>query len=79
MEQYLQTLYHDPNHSGSFGGVEAVYRAVKDEGKFKISRKKIRIGYQHRIAIHFTSLYGKRSDGMLCWWMELTANGNRTS
>ena len=42
MEQYLQNLYHNPNHAGSLGGVGAVFRAVRDEGKFKISRNDIK-------------------------------------
>lgn len=42
MEQYLQSLYFSPDHAGSFGGVDAVYRAVKNEGKISISRNKIR-------------------------------------
>ena len=42
MDQYLQSLYYNPDHAESFGGVDAVYREAKNEGKFKISRKKIR-------------------------------------
>jgi len=42
MDQYLQSLYYNPDHAGSFGGVDAVFREVKQEGKFNISKKKIR-------------------------------------
>lgn len=42
MEQYLQNLYYNPNRAGGFSGVDAVYRAVNEEGKYKISRNKIR-------------------------------------
>ena len=39
-EQYLYDLYYNPESAASFGGVDAVYRTVKN-GKFKISRNKI--------------------------------------
>ena len=41
-EQYLYDLYYSPESPASFGGVEAVYRVVKNDGKFQISRNKIR-------------------------------------
>ena len=31
-----------PRKSGKFGGVEAVYRAAKEDSKFQLSRNKIR-------------------------------------
>ena len=40
--KYLTQLYHDPSRAGSFSGPEKLYQAVKDEGKFKIGRLKIR-------------------------------------
>ena len=41
-EQYLHNLYYNPESPASFGGVDAVYRAVKNDGKFKLSRNKIK-------------------------------------
>ena len=41
-DQYLHDLYYSPESPASFGGVNAVYRAVKNEGKFQISRNKIK-------------------------------------
>ena len=41
-EKYLHNLYYNPESPASFGGVEAVYRAVKEDGKFQLSRNKIR-------------------------------------
>ena len=41
-DQYLYDLYYSPESPASFGGVDAVYRTVKNDGKFKISRNKIR-------------------------------------
>lgn len=32
MENILKTIYEDPAHEGSYGGVERLYRAVKDLG-----------------------------------------------
>ncbi|CAB4037651.1 Hypothetical predicted protein, partial [Paramuricea clavata] len=42
MDKYLNSAYFDPKRPGSFGGVESLYRDVKDEGKIKLSRKEIR-------------------------------------
>ena len=42
MSDYLSKIYHDPKHSGGFGGVERLYNDVKKEGKYNISRKKIK-------------------------------------
>ena len=42
MEKYLHDLYYSPKSPAAFGGVEAVYRAVKDNGKYQISRNKVR-------------------------------------
>ena len=44
MEKTLASIYLDPVHPASFGGLDAVYRAVKEKGKNKISRKKFKIG-----------------------------------
>ena len=41
-EKYLHNLYYRPEIPAAFGGVEAVYCAVKDDGKYQISRNKIR-------------------------------------
>ena len=36
------SIYLDPSQPASFGGLVAVYRAVKEKGKNKISRKQVR-------------------------------------
>ena len=41
-EDYLDSIYYDPNHAGSFGGLEKLYRAVRKEGKYVLGRAKIR-------------------------------------
>lgn len=41
-EDYLKNIYYDPKHAGAYGGVEKLYRAVRKEGKYVISRDKIR-------------------------------------
>ena len=40
VDEYLESVYYNPKHPGSFGGVENLYRDVKQEGRFKLSRKK---------------------------------------
>lgn len=41
MEKTLSSIYFDPSQPASFGGLDAVYRAVKGKGKNKISRKQV--------------------------------------
>ena len=42
MEKKLASIYLDPSQPASFGGLDAVYREVKEKGKNKISRKQVR-------------------------------------
>ena len=41
MEEKLASIYLDPSHPASFSGLDAVYRAVKEEENSKISRKQV--------------------------------------
>jgi hypothetical protein len=41
-EDYLQTVYYDPRHPGSFSGLDKLYRAIRKEGKYVLGRAKIR-------------------------------------
>ena len=41
-QNYLESIYHDPSHLGSFTGPEKLYKVVLAEGKFKIGRHRIR-------------------------------------
>ena len=41
VKRYLEDIYYDPSHPGSYSGVDKLYRAVRAEGKHKISRKKL--------------------------------------
>ena len=45
-EKYLTQIYYNPESPASFGGVDSIYRVVKDEGKHQISRNKIRLWLQ---------------------------------
>ena len=49
MEKTLASIYLDPSHPASFGGLDAVYRAVKEDGNSKISRKQVQdwLSQQH--------------------------------
>ena len=42
MEKTLTSIYLDPSQPANFGGLDTVYRAVKEEGKNKISLKQVR-------------------------------------
>ena len=41
-KKYLEKIYFDPRHPGSFMGPEKLHRAVMNEKKFKIGKSKIR-------------------------------------
>ena len=41
MEKKLASVYLDPSHPASFGGVDAVYRVIKEQGETDISRKDV--------------------------------------
>ena len=42
MDHYLASVYYEPKRSGGFGGVDRLYKYVQKEGKFNISRTKIK-------------------------------------
>ena len=42
VDDYLASVYYDPKRSGGFGGVDRLYKDVKKEGTFKISRMTIK-------------------------------------
>ena len=46
--KYLQKIYFDPTHPGSFKGPCKLYDVVKEEGKFFISLPKIKKWLQDR-------------------------------
>ena len=41
-EKYLSQLYYNTESPASFGGVDSIYDAVKNDAKYQISRNKIR-------------------------------------
>ena len=42
MDEYLTQVYYNPKRSGGLGGVERLYRDVKKEGKYDISRAQLK-------------------------------------
>ena len=44
MDDYLASVYYNPKRSGGFPGVDRLYKDVKKEGKFNISRTKSKNG-----------------------------------
>ena len=40
-DEYLQDIYFNSTHPASFSGVEKLYQVVRQEGKFRIGRRKI--------------------------------------
>ena len=53
-DDYLSSIYYDPNHAASFAGTDKLYRVVRKEGKFVLSRDKIRdwLTKQEDYAVH---------------------------
>jgi hypothetical protein len=41
-QDYLEKIYYNPQHPGSFGGVDKLYKAVRQEGKYVLVKAKIR-------------------------------------
>ena len=39
---YLHDIWYDPEHIASYSGPDKLYRIVKEEGKFKIGRRRIK-------------------------------------
>ena len=39
VDEYLKSVYYNPKRPGSFGGVENLFRDMKQEGTFKLSKK----------------------------------------
>ena len=53
-EQYLEKIYFDPSHPGSFKGVNKLHEAIKDEGKntFPLSKVKQWLQNQESFSLH---------------------------
>jgi hypothetical protein len=45
-QDYLGKIYYDPQHPGSLGGVDKLYKAIRQEGKYVLGKAKIRGGKQ---------------------------------
>lgn len=37
-KQYLEKIYYDQRHPGSFGGVDKLYKAVRNEGEYVMAK-----------------------------------------
>ena len=42
MDEYLTGIYGDPENEAGFGGAEKLYRYVKKDGKYNLTRKQVR-------------------------------------
>ena len=56
-EQYLEKIYFDPSHPGSFKGANKLHEAIKDEGKYTIPLSKVNDGYKIKNHSVFTNHY----------------------
>ena len=53
-ECYLEKIYFNPSHPGSFHGANKLHKAIKDEGKYTISLSKVkqRLQNQESFSLH---------------------------
>ena len=67
---YLTKVYRDPKSPASFGGIDALYKYVKEHSKYKIARKDIQtfLRGQEVYSTHVKKLKGKS-------WYKLTTLG----
>ena len=42
LEAYLKNIFYSENHPASYARAPAVYNAVRSEGKYKVSMRRIR-------------------------------------
>lgn len=47
-KKYLEDIYFNPSHAGAFAGLEKLYKVVKNEAKYQLSRKQIKEWLQNR-------------------------------
>ena len=48
--EYLKKIYFDPSNPGSYEGVNKLYKQVKKEGKFQLSKAKIKKWLQNQLS-----------------------------
>ena len=48
--EYLKKIYFNPGNSGSYEGVNKLYKQVKKEGKFNLSKVKIKTWLQNQLS-----------------------------
>ena len=41
-EQYLKAIYYDASHPASYSGLDKLYQAIKREGRFSITKRKLK-------------------------------------
>ena len=70
MDEYLTQLYYNPKRSGSLGGVERLYRDVKKEGKYDISRAQLKkwLMRQDTYTLHKQARRHYKRKSRYCWW-----------
>ena len=45
-DAYLEKVYYDPHHPGGFGGLDALYRFVRKDGQYALTRKQVKTWLQ---------------------------------
>ena len=64
MDEYLTQVYYNPKSSGGLGGVERLYRDVKKDGKYDISRTQITLTENSHMISHMKFSYVKSLCGI---------------
>ena len=68
---YLSSVYYNTKRSGGYGGVNRLYDDVKNEGKFKISRKQIKEWLVKQDAYTFINLFAATLKETVLSWVTL--------
>ena len=54
-EAYLKSIYYNVSHPASYSGLDRLYREVKKEGRFQLTRKKLKAWLKHGRPMGYTN------------------------
>ena len=78
LRDVLKNIYYNPSHPASYGGIQALYRAVKDDGRVKPTIPAIKHDWSNKIPIPCINFQGGDSLGIGSECLVWTINGKLT-
>ena len=67
IDKYLSSVYFDQKRSEGFGGVERLYRDVKEEGMYKLTPKQILELLMEQVAFTLHKPYDETLKETMFW------------